>query len=92
MPPSSPSWSGEGSELVNTFWPMTLCAPLSIAATRARCDSTSCVFMYETASTAPPCSATIAISRREPSTSSATSPSITFEPSKMSGYSSRSVS
>ena len=53
--------------------------------TRARCDSTICVFMYGTAATAPPCSATTAISLRAPATSSSTSPSITFEPSKMSG-------
>ncbi len=48
--------------------------------------------MYATASTAPPCSATTAISARAPSSSSATRPSITIEPSKMSGYSSTSVS
>ena len=43
--------------------------------------------MYATASlvVAPPCSATTAISLRAPSISSETSPSITFEPSKMSG-------
>ena len=38
------------------------------------------------------CSATAFISALAPSTSSSTRPSITFEPSKMSGYSSRSVS
>ena len=45
MPPSSPSWSGEGSELVKTFWPTTFSSPLSILRTRSRCDSTSWVFM-----------------------------------------------
>ena len=45
MPPSSPSWSGEGSVSVKTFWPTTFCSPLSIRRTRSRCDSTSCVFM-----------------------------------------------
>jgi (2R)-ethylmalonyl-CoA mutase len=41
---------------------------------------------------APPCSATTAISARAPSSSWATRPSITTEPSKMSGYSRTSVS
>ena len=45
MPPSSPSWSGERSVFVNTFWPTTFSSPSSIFLTRARCDSTSCVFM-----------------------------------------------
>ena len=92
MPPSSPAWSGEGSASVYTFCPITFSSPASIRRIRSRCDSTSCVFMYGTAATAPPCSATTCISSRAPATSSSTSPSITFEPSKMSGYSSRSVS
>ncbi len=85
MPPSSPSWSGEGSCSVYTFWPITFSSPASIRRTRSRCDSTSWVFMYGTASTAPPRSATTAISARAPSISSFTRPSITVEPSKMSG-------
>ena len=43
------------------------------AAMRSRWESTSAAFMYGTASTAPPCSATTAISARAPSSSSATS-------------------
>ena len=45
MPPSSPSWSGDGSASVYTFWPITLSSPASIRRTRSRCDSTSWVFM-----------------------------------------------
>ena len=74
IPPSSPSCSGEGSALVNTFCPTTLSSPRLDPRTRSRCDSTSWVFMYGTASTAPPCSATTAISSRAPSTSSADEP------------------
>jgi hypothetical protein len=70
---------------VKLFCPITRCSPVSIRRRRARFDSTIWVFMYGTAATAPPCSATIAISSRAPATSSATSPSITFDPSKMSG-------
>src|SRR5688572_27095049 len=39
--------------------------------------------MYGTAATAPPCSATTAISSRAPATSSSTRPSIIFEGSKV---------
>ena len=70
---------------MNTFLPTTASSPDSMRRIRSRCDSTICVFMYDTAATAPPRSATTAISALAPSTSSATRPSITFEPSKMSG-------
>ncbi len=85
IPPSSPSCSGEGSASVYTFFPTTASSPVSIRRMRSRCDSTICVFMYGTAATAPPRSATSAISSRAPATSSDTRPSMTFEPSKMSG-------
>ena len=90
MPPSSVK--GDGSVSVKRFTPTSTCSPDSIRAIRARWDSTSAAFMYGTASTVPPCSATRSSSARAPSTSSATSPSITTEPSNRSGYSSRSVS
>ena len=92
IPPSSPSASGDGAVSRYLLWPTTISSPASMRRIRSRWESTSEDFMYATASTAPPCSATIAISAFAPSTSSATSPSITTEPSKMSGYSSRSVS
>ena len=85
MPPSSPVVSGESSDSANLFWPTTVISPRSIFASRSRLDSTSWAFMYGTASTAPPCSATCAISSRAPSASSSVRPSITTEPSKMSG-------
>ena len=45
-----------------------LLAGLDPLRTRSRCESTSAAFMYGTASTAPPCSSTTAISARAPST------------------------
>ena len=48
--------------------------------------------MYGTAATAPPCSSITAISARAPASISSTRPSMTCDPAKMSGYSSRSVS
>ena len=84
--------SGDGSVSVNRLTPTSTCSPDSMRAIRSRCDSTSAAFMYGTASTAPPRSSIRASSARAPPSSSSTSPSITIEPSKMSGYSSRSVS
>ena len=87
MPPSSPTVSGESSVSVKRVLADHLelagldpRQPLAMGLDEARLHVGDGL-----AGVAPPCSATTFISSRAPSTSSATRPSITFEPSKMSG-------
>ena len=88
------SVSGLGSVVVYWFTPTMISSPDSIRRRRSACEGTSCALEVagSTAATAPPISSMRAISSRAPRQISATLASITGEPSKMSSYSSRSVS
>ncbi len=86
MPPSSPTVSGESSDSVWKFWPTTLSSPASILrdALAVRLDQAA-LHVGDGLDGAALLGDDRHLGSRAPSTSSSTSPSITFEPSKMSG-------
>ena len=84
--------SGESAVSVKQFTPTTWSSPDSIFRTRSAWLWTSRPFIASIISNAPPPSSTHASSASAASASSVVLASITFEPSKMSSYSSRSVS
>ncbi len=93
MAPSPPAAvSGDGAVSVNLLTPTTVSSPSSMWRTRSAWLRTSRPFSSSMASKAPPIASTSSSSADADSTSSAVRPSTTFDPSKMSGYSSRSVS
>ena len=88
---SSPS-SGDGAVSVNSFTPTTVSSLASIWRTRSVWLATRRRFSSVIAAKAPPMASTSSSSACAASISSAVRPSTTTEPSKMSPYSSRSVS
>lgn len=94
MAPSRSEVSGFSSVCWKQLTPTILSSPASIRARRSACEETSSPFRYpdSTAAMAPPISWIRSISARQSATRESTLASMTWDPAKMSSYSSRSLS
>ena len=83
---------GDSAVSVKRLTPTTICSPDSMRATRSAWLATRRLLSSSMALNAPPRSRISSSSPRAATVSSWTLASITWEPAKMSGYSSRSLS